>query len=615
MKPFLTILTCTLLLILTSCEQRKGPYYWYDPHSAARPNDAIATHLEWEAQVDFESKTIAAVAHWTIQAKANVKEIIFDTDDLFIERVWLNQGDSTSWRLAEEQAFLGRALVIQIGASTQTVHIQYKSAASAKGLQWLEPQQTHDKKAPFLFTQGQAVLTRSWLPCQDSPGIRFTFNATVQVPEGLFAIMSAQNPRQQEDNGIYRFSNPKAIPAYLFALAVGDLTFKPYDGRSGVYAEPGTLDKAWWEFAELPAMIRAAEQLYGPYPWDRYDVLVLPPSFPFGGMENPMVMFATPSIIAGDRSLTNLIAHELSHSWSGNLVTHANWNDFWINEGFTTYIERRILGAIHGEDYVDMLDILGQRSLEQTVRELAASPELTKLKLALEGKNPDDALSGIPYQKGYALLQIIEKEVGRSRMDSFVRSNFSIRAFKSMTTEDFVELLKSDLLSPKQYDALLIDQWIYEPGIPDNILKKPSIRFAEVSEAVAQWKKGTSPQKLPTAGWSTYEWLYFFKNIENKLDLLAIQELDDFFKFSSSQNAELAMAWFLLAIKANHEAAYPNIEAFLQNTGRRKLLVPLYKALYENLSTRELALRNYFKNRDSYHVVTVNTLDAMLLKK
>lgn len=615
MKRLSPLLSYLFVVLFTSCETKTSTYYWYDPHSAARPNDALATHLDWESTIDFDHKIISAIAHWSIQTNSNVKEIIFDTDDLTIERVWLNEGDSTSWRMSKPQQHLGSALVIQIDENTRQVHIQYKSSSNAKGLQWLEAHQTHDKKAPFLFTQGQAVLTRSWLPCQDSPGIRFTFNATVKVPEGLFAIMSANNPRQQEDNGIYRFSNPKAIPAYLFALAVGDLTFKPYDGRSGVYAEPGTLNKAWWEFAELPAMIRAAEQLYGPYAWEKYDVLVLPPSFPFGGMENPMVMFATPSIIAGDRSLTNLIAHELSHSWSGNLVTHASWNDFWINEGFTTYIERRILGAIHGEDYVDMLDILGQRSLEQTVEELSSKPELTKLKLALEGKNPDDALSGIPYQKGYALLQLIEKEVGRPRMDSFVRSNFSKNAFKSMTTEDFVEVLKTELLSPQQYDALLIDQWIFEPGIPANILKKPSIRFAEVTEAVNHWKKGTSPGKLPTAGWSTYEWLFFFKKIESSISLTNIAELDNFFKFSSSQNAELAMAWYLLAIKVNYAQAFPNIEEFLQNTGRRKLLVPVYKALYENIHTRELALKSYHKNRENYHIVAINTLDELLLEK
>ncbi|MDP2189696.1 MAG: M1 family metallopeptidase [Sphingobacteriaceae bacterium] len=605
-------LLLTALVAFSSCQQPVKDYYMFDPHSAARPNDAVTTHLEWEAEVRFEKKQIIATAHWVISHKPGVKEIIFDTDGLNIERVWLDDGDSTNWRLGKEQAYIGSALVVKITDNTQMVHIRYTTGEEAKGLQWLEPGQTHDKSAPFLFTQGQAVLTRSWLPCQDSPGIRFSFAARVQVPEGLFAIMSAVNPRQHEDNGIYRFKNDKAIPAYLFALAVGNISFKPYDGRSGVYAEPGMLQKAWWEFAELPAMIRAAEQEFGPYPWDRYDVLVLPPSFPFGGMENPMIMFATPTIIAGDRSLTNLIAHELSHSWSGNLITNATWNDFWINEGFTTYIERRIIELIHGPEYAEMLQALGNQDLEVAIAESSHQPELTALKLALEGKNPDDALSIIPYQKGFAFLKMIEKEVGRSRMDSFIKANYAAHAFSSMTTEDFLAFLRSNLLNDEQFERLQINNWVYAEGLPSNYQRQSSIRFSLANEAVALWEDDKPLLSLPTAGWSTYEWIYFFRKIEPKASASQLEALDEAFEFSNSGNAELLTAWFVLSIKKNHEAAYPQIEKFLQTVGRRKLLVPVYRELMAHKHSGAMGLNWYSKFRVNYHQVSRNTLDVLV---
>lgn len=600
------------LLLFLSCNRAEENYYMFDPHTAARPNDAVATHLEWEAEVDFEKKQIVATAHWLISLKKGVKEIIFDTDGLKIDRVWLNDGEATDWRLGQEQEYIGSALVVKVNENTQMVHISYKTSAEAKGLQWLDPSQTHDKNAPFLFTQGQAVLTRSWLPCQDSPGLRFSFSAQVQVPEGLFAIMSAVNPRQHEDNGIYRFKNDKAIPAYLFALAVGNITFKPYDGRSGVYAEPGMLQKAWWEFAELPAMIRAAEQQFGPYPWDRYDVLVLPPSFPFGGMENPMIMFATPTIIAGDRSLTNLIAHELSHSWSGNLITNASWNDFWINEGFTTYIERRIVELIHGPEFAEMLHALGNQDLETAIAEYKQQPELTRLKMALEGKNPDDALSSIPYQKGFAFLKMIEKEVGRSRMDSFVKANYAARAFSSMTTEDFLIFLRSELLNEEQFERLQINSWVYESGLPSNYQRQTSLRFALVNEAVALWKEGQKPFSLPTAGWSTYEWIYFFRSIEAYASPAQLALLDEAFGFSKSGNAELLTSWFVLSIKTNYTTPYPQIESFLQTVGRRKLLVPVYRELMAHDHSRSLGRNWYAKYRLNYHQVSRNTLDEII---
>ncbi|HEY0742319.1 MAG TPA: M1 family aminopeptidase/hydrolase, partial [Chryseosolibacter sp.] len=334
-----------------------------DPHSYSKPTEAKVTHLSWKASVDFDLKTIQATATWNIEQIGNPKEIVFDTKGLTIQTVTLDDGTAAEYKSGKPDEILGSELVVSIKPETKSVSIQYVTDPSAEALQWLSAQQTAGKKFPFLFTQSQAILARSWVPCQDSPGIHFTYDAEVTVPKDLLALMSASNPQQKNSTGVYKFEMKQPISSYLLALAVGDVSFKPISDRSGVYAEPSLVDTAAWEFADLEKMIAGAEELYGPYAWERYDVIVLPPSFPFGGMENPRLTFATPTILAGDRSLTSLIAHELAHSWSGNLVTNATWNDFWLNEGFTVYFETRIMEKLYGKDYAEMLASLNLQDL------------------------------------------------------------------------------------------------------------------------------------------------------------------------------------------------------------------------------------------------------------
>lgn len=601
-----------ILVLLYGCGTKKDPDFT-DPHSASQPFEARAEHLVWRANVDFNKRTIHARASWLISKRADAKHIVFDTYDLNIERVWLDENIPTDWHLADSVAYLGRALVVHLEKGTQWVHIEYKSNPGARGLQWLEAQQTKGQMYPFLFSQGQAILTRSWLPCQDSPGLRFSFEAEVQVPKGLMAVMSALNPKEQSETGLYQFENRRPIPSYLFALAVGDFQYRAYDNRSGIYAESQTLPTAWQEFANLPSMMRAAEKLFGPYPWERFDVLVLPPVFPFGGMENPMIMFATPSIIAGDRSLTNLIAHELSHSWSGNLVTHASWNDFWINEGFTTYIERRILEEIEGPTYAEMLVTLGNLELENTVARLKNDTTLTRLKMQLQGQNPDLALSSIPFQKGVALLLHIESEVGRNRMDNYVKNTFAAHAFSSMTSEMFLEHLNKSLLSDEQMERLQIRPWVFESGLPSSYKRRHSVRFANVDAALQLWLQGEAAANLPTAAWSVYEWIYFLKNLPySTVTAQQMATLDQVFRFSASNNAELSMQWQLSVIRTGYQAGLPGVETFLSKTGRRKLLVPVYQALYEREETRMLALRWFNLYRSNYHPIAIQSIEAVL---
>ncbi|HEX6892538.1 MAG TPA: M1 family aminopeptidase/hydrolase, partial [Chryseolinea sp.] len=411
-----------------------------DPHSFSVPDKAKVTHLRWNANVDFSLKVIEATAEWDIQFRPGVHEIVLDTKGVLIKEVRTNGEQQTNFTLDKIDPLLGQALRIPIKEDTKSISISYETQVGAEALQWLGSHQTDGKKQPFLFTQSQAILARSWIPCQDSPGVRFTYEADVTVPRELLPLMSASNPQVKNKTGSYHFEMKQPIPSYLLALAVGDVEFKPVSDRAGIYAETSVLDSAVWEFADLEKMIQGAEDLYGAYLWERYDVLVLPPSFPFGGMENPRLTFATPSILAGDRSLTSLIAHELAHSWSGNLVTNRTWNDFWLNEGFTVYFEHRIMEKLYGRDYAEMLALLSLQDLRETIQSLKDDnlyPD-TKLKLDLEGRNPDDGVTDIAYNKGYFFLRLFEEKYGREKFDSFLKQYFSSNAFRSLDTQDFI---------------------------------------------------------------------------------------------------------------------------------------------------------------------------------
>ena len=582
-----------------------------DQHSHARPHEAVITHLDLELKVDMANRRIEGVAGYTIHAP-KADSIVFDTDGLDIQTVNLADGSDAPFTQGKAGLF-GRALTVQIPKGAEKVIIHYATGADARALQWLTPQQTADKKHPFLFTQGQAILTRTWIPIQDSPGIRITYTAKVSVPKELMAVMSATNPQQRSLDGRYSFEMKQAIPPYLIALAVGDLAFKPLGGRTGVYAEPGMVEKAAWEFADMESMVSAAEELYGPYRWGRYDVIVLPPSFPFGGMENPMLTFATPTIIAGDRSLTALIAHELAHSWSGNLVTNATWDDLWLNEGFTVYFEKRICEKIYGKDYAEMLALLGRQDLDRTIADISRSahPEDTRLKLHLAGRDPDDGMTDVAYEKGYSFLRLIESKVGREKFDAFLRNYFDTHAFQSMTTERFLALLDEQLLVPNKADVNTA-AWVNGDGLPAEAIMPVSDRFAKVEAEIGRWKQGVKADQLATKEWSTFEWLHFLRHLPSGLDVGKMSDLDDSFHFTATGNAEIAAAWFEICINNDFRKPYASMAQFLTHVGRRKFLIPLYTALARTESGRQEALTIYKQARPNYHSVSVRTIDDLL---
>ena len=584
-----------------------------DTHSNARPNEARITHLDLDITVDMAAERITGVANYDLEATAD--RIVFDTDGLSIERVSLADGTEVEFELGDS-TFLGRALTVHIPTGTERVSIAYHTGKRSSALQWLSPQQTADRLHPFLFTQGQAILTRTWIPVQDSPGIRFTYNASVRVPKELMAVMSAANPTERTADGAYTFRMEHPIPAYLIALAVGDLAFEPIGERTGVYAERSVVKKAAWEFADMERMLESAEALYGPYRWGRYDVIVLPPSFPFGGMENPRLTFATPTILAGDRSLTALVAHEMAHSWSGNLVTNATWNDFWLNEGFTVYFEHRICEAIYGADHMGMLSVLGAQDLMATMERLKAEGHAsdTRLHLDVTGRNPDDAMTEVAYEKGCAMLRTLEAKVGRPVFDAFLRNYFDTYAFQSMTTERFIAHLREHLLEPNNV-TFDVETWTEGEGLPADAVMATSDRFKLVEAEIARWTMGTKARELATKGWTTFEWMHFLRHLPATMSTEQIKDLDEAFGFTASGNAEVLVAWLQSCIRNDHDAAYNKLDQFLNTVGRRKYLVPLYTDLIATEKGRLMAQTIYRSARSNYHAVSVRTLDELLAWK
>jgi leukotriene-A4 hydrolase len=583
-----------------------------DIHSFSRPDEAVVRHLALDLDVDFEKQRLSGSATLQIETAAEARELVLDTNGLTIDRVTLDDGSETTFVLGDPRTYLGRPLTIALRPDTKSVKIDYASSPDAAAVQWLSPEQTAGGKHPFLFTQSQAILARTWVPCQDSPGVRMTYEATIRVPQGLMAVMSADNPTEVSADGVYRFKMPQAIPSYLLALAVGDLAFRSFSENSGVYAEKPMIEASAYELAETPKMIAAAEALYGPYRWGQYDVLVLPPSFPFGGMENPRLTFATPTILAGDRSLTNLVAHELAHSWSGNLVTNATWNDFWLNEGFTVYFERRIMEAVSGREYSEMLALLGYQDLEATIAELPARD--THLFLDLADRDPDDAATKLAYEKGYFLLRLIEETVGREAWDAFLRDYFDRHAFHSMTTAAFLDDLRTNLLSKMEgaEDRISLEQWVHAPGIPENAPAVRSDAFVKVEAQVKAFQSGTPASKLATSHWSTHEWIHFLRRLPKGLTLAQMADLDSAFHFTDSGNSEILHEWLMQAIEHKYETAYDALERFLLRQGRRKFLKPLYQKLADTPEGLERARRIYEKARPMYHAVSYRTIDSIL---
>jgi leukotriene-A4 hydrolase len=604
------VLSCFLA---ASCHKPAMQNTRRDIHSYSNPEQVRVRDVDLDLEVLFDRKILKGSATLALERREpGEPSLVLDTSDLHIEKVEQapEEGAYTDAKFALGAAdpILGAPLTITLAPSAAKVRIWYSTSPRASALQWLDPPQTAGKKQPFLFTQSQAIHARSWIPLQDSPGVRQTYGARIRTPNELRAVMSARNDPDAPRSGEYRFRQHAPIPSYLIALAVGDLDFRPMGTRTGVYAEPSVVERAAKEFNDTEKMLQTAQQLYGPYRWGRYDLLVLPPSFPYGGMENPSLTFATPTVLAGDKSLVSLVAHELAHSWSGNLVTNATWSDFWLNEGFTVYVERRILEKVYGRPREEMEAVLGRQELEREMAKLPPQDQI--LHIDLKGRDPDDGVTSVPYEKGALFLRSIEQAYGREKFDAFLRGYFNHFAFQSITTGIFLDYLQKHLLNGNT--AIPLDEWLNKPGLPASAPQPVSDALAKVEEQAKRWMAGEAASKLETGGWTTQEWLRFLTSIPQDLGASRMRALDQAFSFTKSGNSEILDQWLLMAVKNHYEPAYPRLEEFLVTVGRRKYVKPLYEELVKTPEGRARAEAVYKRARPGYHPITAATIDGIM---
>ncbi|MGB5412287.1 MAG: M1 family metallopeptidase [Woeseiaceae bacterium] len=617
------------LLLLAACsgDDVEPAVDTYDPardyYSYANTGEFQNTHLSLDLDVDFEAQQLLGTATLVMRRiDADASVVMLDSRALDIASVEYS-ADGSNWTeleftVAAHDALLGSAVAIALpmdGAPDYrfSLRIAYATSPESTALQWLPPELTSGGKQPLLFSQSQAIHARSWIPLQDTPAVRITYDAEIRTPPQLLAVMSANNDPMSVRDGSYSFDMPQPIPPYLLAIAVGNIFFAPLGPDTGLYAEPELLSEGVWEFADTQEMLDKAEDLFGPYDWGRYDLLLLPPSFPYGGMENPRLSFITPSLLAGDRSLISVIAHELAHSWSGNLVTNATWRDGWLNEGMTNYLEARLMEVIYGADRVAEEDVINYHDLLENFERI--KPEMQALAPRMETVDPDSAQGTIHYNKGKLLLQMLENAYGRPAFDAFLSSYFETYAFKTITSEVFLDFLDSNLLSVGDGNVTReqVAEWLYEPGLPDNAPIPVSETLDAAKTLAVSWSKGDTPAaEINMDGWSAQAIQHFIDNIAADISIEALAELDAALDFSDSSNAEIGRVWFTLAAKRRYQAAYPQMRAYLERYGRAKLIGPIYLALANNGKDRALALEIFDETKHRYHPVVVNGFTTRL---
>ena len=589
-----------------------------DPWTFAEPEVARVTHVALDLALDFEAKSVGGTATLDILAEPGADTIVLDSDGLEIASIADAEGNALPFTVGETVADKGEPVTVTIGDDRRIV-VTYTAAPNAEALQWLAPEQTAGGKHPYLLSQGQPTLNRTWIPTQDSPGIRQTWDARIVAPEPLTVVMSGLSEGEAEDRGdgrrAFRFQMDKPVAPYLIAIAAGDIAFRELGPRSGVWTEPSMLDAAAAELADTEKMIDAAEALYGPYRWGRYDMIVLPPAFPYGGMENPVMTFLTPTFIAGDKSLNGIVAHELAHSWSGNLVTNANWADSWLNEGFTSYFENRIMEALYGERRAAQEAALSFAEIEAVLGEKGRDAPVTALHLPEAEATPGGGESGIVYDKGALFLRTVETIVGREKFDAWLRQWFDNHAFQPATSALMLADMRENLIKGDAAleERLMLDGWVYQPGLPNNAAQPSPTAFAEVDAAAAQYAASRIVDPEAWAAWTTAERLRLIAKLPKELSTEELDRLDRDLGLSRSGNNEVLFAWLELALANRYEPAVTVAETFLARVGRRKFVLPLFEVLMKEEDWGQpIARRIYAKTRDSYHSVTQESVDAVV---
>jgi leukotriene-A4 hydrolase len=576
-----------------------------DPHSFADEGQPRQQHLRWTAQVDFAARRLECTAELRFDRGGGPADL--DTRGLDIDSVTTPGGGEVPFALGPTDAILGTRLRVTLPEGEARCLVRYRTGADATALQWLEKEQTASRLGPFLYTQCQAIHARSVVPLQDTPRFRLTYESAITAPVGVRTLMAARSLGRTDAGAqaTERWAMENAIPPYLFAFAVGALASSELGPRSRVWTEPALLERAAWEFGEVDRMLYQAEQLLGPYVWGRFDVLVLPPSFPYGGMENPTLTFLTPTVLAGDRSLVNVLAHELAHSWTGNLVSNATAEDFWLNEGFTVFVERRLLTVLEGKESVALHAAMGRQSLEDAVAGFRDRPALTRLRTHLLGVDPDDAYSQVPYEKGYLFLRALEESVGSPRFDAFLRSYLGRFAFQSLTTTEFLDFLRTEL--PEAYGRVDVAAWVDGEGMPANAPAPASKKLAELHAL------GTRlPAVADAGGWRPLEWQVYLGRLARPTPLALVEALEQHFHLTAALNPDVLVAWLVPALSASHAPAVARTEAFLGEVGRMKYLKPLYAALLMRDATRPLAEACFQRFRERYHAIAVAGVEHLL---
>lgn len=591
-----------------------------DPNSYAQPDQVRVTHLDLDLTIDFPRKQLEGSATLTLDWKnPDAPSLVLDTRDLKIATIEAIHGNGKSsplnYVLSPRDKALGSKLTITTPNHPHRVRIVYATSPEATGLQWLDPAQTADGKLPFMFSQSESIHARSWVPLQDSPAVRFTYDAHISAPKDIRVVMSAINDARHPLDGNFSFDQPHPIPAYLLAIAAGGIAVKETGPRSAVYAEPSVVDKAAHEFEDTEKMLATAEKLYGPYRWGRYDILVLPPSFPYGGMENPDMTFATPTVLVGDKSLVSLVAHELAHSWSGNLVTAASWRDIWLNEGVTTYVQGRITEALYGKALADEEALLSARALQKNIAGMPANAQ--KLAPDPRGVGADDALSDVAYDKGSWFIRTLEQRFGRRAFDAYLKGYFNHFAFQSITTEQMLAYLKPHLIDryPGKMRWAEVKAWVYGTGIPKDATLPDSPRFDAIDRERKAFLAGTlGADELEAKGWNTQEWMYFLDRLPDVTPSGKLRELDAAWHLTGTLNAEIGMRWYSHAIAGGDTSVWPAAAEHMIRIGRLYLTLPLYKAFARTPQGLAYAERVYAQAKPGYHPLTQQAVEAIFVK-
>ncbi|MBL0214161.1 MAG: M1 family metallopeptidase [Myxococcales bacterium] len=577
-----------------------------DPHSYNDDTQLETETLALTARIDFATRVMHAEATLTFKRPGG-GALDLDTRDLAIESVADQDGRELAFTLHPAEPFLGARLAITLPAATRAIKLRYRTSPDASALQWLEPAQTRGGKLPYLFSQCQACHARSIIPLQDTPRLRIRYTAELAIPRTLTCVMAAADRGRTEDGelAIHRFEMPQPIPPYLFAFAVGDLVSKDLSPRCRVWAEPAQVEAAAYEFADVEAMIGAAEALFGPYDWERFDILTMPPSFPYGGMENPRLTFLTPTVIAGDRSLVSVVAHELAHSWTGNLVTNANAEHFWLNEGFTMYAERRIVEALDGVEMASLHAALGRRELDESIERFKERPAMTRLRTDMSGIDPDDGYSLIPYEKGYFFLCALEAVVGRPAFETWLRGYLQTFRFGAITTDDFLANIEQGL--PGALAKANASTWIDGEGVPASALPPRSKRLDAIESL-----HGKAPTAQAAAAWTATEWQLYLETVPRPASEELLTGLDAQFHLTASTNYDVLVSWLTLALHSGHHAVLPRVNEVLAAVGRMKYLRPLYTALANDPRTKAGAIETFAKLRAGYHPIARQMVEGVL---